>query len=221
MPGAAFGDAPPYVLAMSWQPGFCASDAGAVKAECAGGIKRELTLHGLWPNADRNGDGRMDEADDYCLGPDRARLMRLDKGDWRRLPPVDLDPDLERQLADIMPGTRSHLERHQWVKHGSCSGLSPQTYFATAIALGKGVKTGAFGGLFGAKAGQKISRNGILSVFSTTFGAGASRALQLVCRRADLVEIRLHLKGTGSLPDALDTGARARGNCPATIYIAP
>lgn len=225
IPAAAFGAEPRYILAMSWQPAFCASDAGAAKAECAGGGQPELTLHGLWPNADRNGDGRMNEADDYCLGPDRARLMRLDKGDWSRLPEVELSPDLRRQLSAIMPGTRSGLDRHQWVKHGSCSGLSPEDYFATAAALAEGVKREPFGGLFGAKTVSQIDRRELLSVFNATFGAGASNALQLICRRRDgrseLVEIRLHLKSTAPLPGALDTGARARGNCPARIDIVP
>lgn len=34
-----------------------------------------------------------------------------------------------------MPATADCLERHQWAKHGSCSGLVPAEYFAASVAL--------------------------------------------------------------------------------------
>ena len=34
-----------------------------------------------------------------------------------------------------MPGVSAGLERHEWRKHGTCSGLSAEAYFASALDL--------------------------------------------------------------------------------------
>jgi ribonuclease T2 len=224
---AAHADADGYVLALSWQPGFCASDAGADKPECADPPDAQLTLHGLWPNADRNADGRVDADDDYCLGADRARLMALDKRDWAKLPPVALSADLRQHLAEIMPGMRSQLERHQWVKHGSCSGLGAEHYFTVAVALSEAVRNSRFGEMIQARAGDDVARRDLLRAFAAAFGTGSERALQLLCRRdgdfAHLSEIRLRLTATAVADplsrDSFDTSRAAKGNCPARFSI--
>ena len=224
---AAYADDESYVLALSWQPGFCASDSGSNNAECADSSTAQLTLHGLWPNADRNGDGQLDSGDDYCLGADRARLMAIDRRDWTKLPPVTLSADLRRRLADVMPGVRSQLERHQWVKHGSCSGLGAERYFAAAVDLTREATASSFAEKIEAKAGMETARNDLLRAFSAAFD-GNSNALQLVCRRdggiAYLTEIRLRLKSDeieDGLQAALDENARAKGNCPSRFRIDP
>lgn len=216
-----------YVLALSWQPGFCASAAGADKAECAGNDSAPLTLHGLWPNADRNGDGRLDSGDDYCLGADRTRLMATDRRDWSKLPPVSLSADLRERLAEVMPGVQSQLERHQWVKHGSCSGLGPERYFKIAVDLTEEVASSGFARAIQAKAGSEVARNDLLRAFANAFDGGSS-ALQLICRRDDgtghLAEIRVRLRSDeieDGLATALDEDARVKGNCPARFRIDP
>ncbi|MBI2254611.1 MAG: hypothetical protein HYU58_08340 [Proteobacteria bacterium] len=225
----AWADESSYVLALSWQPGFCASDAGADKAECAGDPALQLTLHGLWPNADRNDDGRLDADDDYCLGADRARLMALDRRDWAKLPPVKLSADIGRRLIDVMPGVVSQLERHQWVKHGSCSGLGAERYFAAAVTLSETVRDSQFAETIQAQAGQDVSRRDLLQAFAAEFGKGNERALQLLCRRGDgyftLTEIRLRLTAT-AIEESLSRGsfdtsraAKAKGSCPARFSI--
>jgi ribonuclease T2 len=223
----AWADEVSYVLALSWQPGFCASDAGADRAECAGGGDATLTLHGLWPNADRNGDGRLDAEDDYCLEAARARLMALDRRDWTQLPPVSLSADLRQRLGDVMPGIVSQLERHQWVKHGSCSGLGAERYFAAAVTLSEDVRNSQFAKTIEAQAGQDASRRDLLQAFAAEFGKGTERALQLLCRKdagaATLTEIRLRLTATAIEEplsrDSFDMARVAKGSCPARFSI--
>lgn len=226
-PATVYGEESSYVLALSWQPSFCSSDAGADKAECAQGRDAKLTLHGLWPNADRNGDGRLDSADDYCLGADRTRLVALDRRDWSRLPPVSLSADLKRRLTVVMPGVRSQLERHQWVKHGSCSGLGAERYFAAAVNLTEEIATSSFGEAIEANEGRGIARRDLLQAFSTAFGKGSERAVQLLCRSEDgtamLTEIRMRLRAD-SIEAALssrsfDTSRAVKGSCPARFWI--
>jgi len=227
MPLAVQADETGYVLALSWQPGFCASDAGTDKTECAGDAASELTLHGLWPNADRNGDGHLDADDDYCLGADRARLLATDRRDWAKLPPVPLSADLRRRLGDVMPGMRSQLERHQWVKHGSCSGLGPERYFAAAVTLSEAVRDSQLAETIQAQAGMDVSRRDLLLAFSADFGKGSERAVQLLCRSEDgiatLTEIRVRLQADAiEAPlsrQSFDTSRVAKGTCPARFGI--
>ena len=80
----------------------------------------QLALHGLWP---QNGE--------YCAagGQDLRRVR------WRDLPPVRLSVDLRRLLDTAMPGTRSHLDRYQWAKHGTCAGLDQEGYFGLVVGM--------------------------------------------------------------------------------------
>ncbi|MBK8160877.1 MAG: hypothetical protein IPK59_19650 [Rhodospirillaceae bacterium] len=229
----AQADGARYVLSLSWQPTFCDSDAGASKSECSGldegdWAASHFTLHGLWPNADRNGDGRLDEADDYCLPPEsRAQAIAQDRADWAKLPAVRLPPDLQQRLTQIMPGTVSRLERHQWIKHGSCSGLSMPRYFGAAVSLAEAMAETDFNNLVAAAAGEDIARRDLLAAFATEFGKGSERALQLVCRKdaglSVLSEVRLHLRADAVEKElsawSLETGRVAKGSCPALFRI--
>jgi ribonuclease T2 len=234
----AQAETPAYVLALSWQPAFCESDAGAAKAECRAmdegdwaandWARRHFTLHGLWPNADRNDDGRMDDADDYCLPPtSRANAIAQDKGVWRQLPAVTLPADLQQRLTRVMPGTASRLERHQWIKHGTCSGLSPQRYFAAGVALTEAVANTKFSAFVTARLGEDIARRDLLQAFATEFGKGSERALQLLCKKdggiSVLSEIRLRLRMEAVEKPltraSLDMSRASKGNCPARFSI--
>ena len=222
-----------YVLALSWQPAFCESDNGAGKTECrwldvGDWAASHFTLHGLWPTADRNGDGRMDVADDYCLPPEsRARAVALDKSDWRNLPAVTLPSDLQQRLSVVMPGTASRLERHQWIKHGTCSGLSAPRYFAAGVALTEAVAGTELGSFISARMGEDVARGDVLAALAAEFGKSSTRALQLICRKDEgvsvLSELRLRLRANAVeaplSPRSFDTAKEAKGNCPARFRV--
>lgn len=222
-----------FILALSWQPAFCASDAGRSKAECRDPgdddwAHTHFTLHGLWPNADRNGDGRVDAEDDYCLlQGSRAQSIARDKADWRQLPAVDLPDDLRQRLNRVMPGTASKLERHQWIKHGTCSGLGAARYFAAAVALTEAMAGTELSKFVAAKAGGNVTRRDLLRAFAAEFGIGSERALQLLCKKDDraayLAEIRLPLHDDAiEAPlsaGSLDMGRVTKGNCPARFRV--
>ena len=98
-----------YLLALAWQPGFCADQAHADFSECKIAPKDQprLVLHGLWPDWDANGDGKRNAADDFCIPGDdnRNSMMALDKGNWLKLPPMKLSQARSNDLAAAMPGT--------------------------------------------------------------------------------------------------------------------
>lgn len=122
---------PEYVLALSWQPAFCETKPSKTecKAQTAAGFDAtHFTLHGLWPQPNGNFYCQVAAADKANDNP----------AHWQDLPPVELDPDTRSELDQVMPGTASDLDRHEWIKHGTCYGKSQQEYFSDALNLTRG-----------------------------------------------------------------------------------
>lgn len=188
-----------YVLALSWQPAFCAvriTDSACEDLSANQWAASHFTLHGLWPNVDRNFDGRLNADDNYCLpAADRAAL--IDRN-WRQLPEPDLSTGIRQELDRVMPGTESLLERYQWVKHGTCSGFDPERYFAAAIARTDDMADTYLTAFVAENAGRQVSRRDLIERFELDFGKGSGRALRLFCTRPEgspiLAEIRLILR---------------------------
>jgi ribonuclease T2 len=51
-------------------------------------------------------------------------------------PPFAISEPVQADLRRYMPGGPG-LARYEWRKHGTCSGLSSETYFATLARLGR------------------------------------------------------------------------------------
>jgi len=228
---ASAGDA--YVLALSWQPAFCVDHAAAPECQAAATEPPRLVLHGLWPDWDVNGDGKRNGEDDFCLAnPANRRMIEgLDAkarnaGTWRLLPAVSMSDATVNDLKNAMPGALAGLDRHEWWKHGTCSGLTADVYFAVAIALTRETERGSLARLLVANAGKALPRNALLAAFEQDFGPKSARALLLDCDRsgATLQEIRIRLKratvAQGLTADTLAIPAKApHGDCEAEINI--
>jgi ribonuclease T2 len=219
-----------FLLALTWQPAFCET-RGAL-AECAD-VRPRLVLHGLWPDWDIDGDGRRSDGDDFCLPNDGARdaIRGLDgqgSGSWPKLPAVKLSAATEADLSGVMPGAAAGLDRHEWWKHGTCSGLAADDYFATAIALARLAQRSRLGQYLTQQAGATVSRKDLLNVFQAEFGQDAAIALTLDCARqggaSELMEIRIRLKrrdiAKGLTAATLARPAKpAKGDCATVIRI--
>jgi len=97
-----------YLLALSWVPSWCAAEGDARDAaQCQ--TDTGWQVHGLWPQYANGG------WPEYC---------QTDARDPRRAQ--------TRAMADIMGD--GGLAWHQWKKHGRCSGLSAEDYFARTRA---------------------------------------------------------------------------------------
>lgn len=102
------GDFDYWVLVLSWSPSWCEAEGDSRRAaECARPFA--FTVHGLWPQYER---GYPADCDATARDPSRAT--------------VD-------SLLPIMPSPG--LIRHEWRKHGTCSGLNAESYFNVVSKL--------------------------------------------------------------------------------------
>ncbi|MEM7473294.1 MAG: ribonuclease T2 [Pseudomonadota bacterium] len=103
--GERAGEFDYYVMALSWSPNWCALEGDARNSEqCDPKHDHGWILHGLWPQFER---GWPSYCSTSARNPSRGQTGAM---------------------ADLM-GTGG-LAWHQWKKHGRCSGLSAEDYFA-------------------------------------------------------------------------------------------
>lgn len=213
-----------YVLALSWQPAFCEFNPGRPECRALGSgdfAATNLAVHGLWPN-DRPAAGPS-----YCEVD--AATEALDRPEsWCELPRPEITPRTRAALESAMPGTASCLDRHEWIKHGTCSGMDAESYFADTLRLAAAVQATRLGAVIAANIGREVTPRQLSNAFESVFGAGSSKALALVCTTRDgqhyLAEIRIALDTTS--PDGplerddlhLDGEPRA-GSCPDSMRI--
>ncbi len=103
--GERAGEFDYYILSLGWSPTYCALTGDARDDDqCHPRHDYSFTLHGLWPQYDFGWPS-------YCRTSER-----------------DPSRSQTRAMVDIMGS--SGLAWHEWKKHGRCSGLSSEDYFA-------------------------------------------------------------------------------------------
>jgi ribonuclease T2 len=99
------GDFDFYVFSLSWSPGFCETPAGTrARDQCDAGANLGFVVHGLWPQYEH---GFPSDCGPAARFPSRLAL---------------------ESAQGLYPTVG--LARHEWQKHGTCSGKSPTDYFA-------------------------------------------------------------------------------------------
>ena len=93
-----------YLLALSWAPNYCAGHPSDHSSECKIGGHTAFVLHGLWPQAN-SGAPPMS-----CTTASPVASDTVD------------------HMLNYMPSRG--LIQHEWQKHGTCTNLSAQDYFA-------------------------------------------------------------------------------------------
>ena len=103
-----------YVLSLSWSPSYCEAEGEeANRQQCSTARPYAFVVHGLWPQFERG-------FPESC-GTDEPDVSNVTL----------------RTLYDIMPA--AGLIRHEWRKHGSCSGLDQHDYFTVLRAARESV----------------------------------------------------------------------------------
>jgi ribonuclease T2 len=195
-----------YVLAVSWQPAFCETKPS--KTECATQTAERydathFTLHGLWP-----------QTGEYCNVAAADKTFDAN-GQWDRLPVPLLEAPTRARLDEVMPGTRSALERHEWIRHGTCFGAdTPDDYFARSIALVDDLNASAVRDLVAGGIGAEITTAALREAFDDSFGPGAGARVKVSCVRDGgrplLLELQIALAGeVGATPSLAELIAAA------------
>ena len=203
-----------YVLALTWQPGFCEHfKYKGNKPECTaindGKLNiTNLTLHGLWPNKASCGTKYG-----YC-----DRYARL-----------DLSTSTVKEIAPWMPNFyyQTKFGDYQWKKHGACQNLDANDYFLTATKLVEKVDASAIGQFIKANIGNNVSTASFKKNLVSHFGADAVDRISLACSQGKyLNEVRLNIGKSfnvnNSVQELLESGPKGRpfyGNCHKKIYI--
>jgi ribonuclease T2 len=219
-PGGPSPEAPAqrYILAVSWQPAFCETKPS--KPECVSQtVERfdaaHFALHGLWPQPQTN---------IYChVAPE---MVAADKDNrWSDLPSPALETQTREALHRVMPGTQSFLERHEWIKHGTCyNGAPAETYYADSLSLMEQLNATAVRTLFADHIGQEITTTAIRDAFDDAFGAGAGARVKVSCtqdnNRRLITELTIGLAGDldeRSMAEAIFAAPQTSAGCPGGI----
>ncbi|MBT3322392.1 MAG: ribonuclease [Anaerolineae bacterium] len=94
-------------MALSWSPDYCASTDYQDEQQCSSGKQLDFVLHGLWPQYNSGYPS-------YCS--------------TESLPNYLID-----DFTGLYPSEK--LFDHEWEKHGTCTGLSPEGYLLWSEAL--------------------------------------------------------------------------------------
>jgi ribonuclease T2 len=172
-----------YVLSLSWSPHFCSlPQAREETLQCAE-RRYGFVVHGLWPQ-------RKGGAPSFCNGTQ----------------PRQVKPRIVDEYLSIMPSPR--LMGHQWRKHGTCTGLSQEDYFA---AIGRAwsrfrVPRGFHDG--------DLVRTNLETLLARIVEANPGlprESLVLGCRGREFAEARICLSHQ---LEPVACGSEVPGNCP-------
>lgn len=204
--GVASSGKTQYVLAVSWQPGFCETRPN--RSECADQTAdrfdaTHFSLHGLWPLKKS-----------YC-GVEAELKARDRKGDWLELPKLAMADETAARLLVAMPGVKSGLDRHQWLQSGTCQAAKAEDYFRLQLRLLDELNSSAVQALFAGKLGAELDESEVKHAFDQSFGAGAGDRVRMRCQtvngRSVITGLTVGLSGDLSGNAGLESLIQAAG----------
>lgn len=198
--GARAGE---YMFSLSWEPTFCAA-GHQDKTECRA-MKQDsydashLVLHGLWPQGGQ-----------YCGVSQDIVALDQNNQTWPQMPPVQVSDATRARMDKTFPGVASYLDRHEWYKHGTCSGLSPDGYFNLALDLVDQANAMNFGRFITSNVGGTVAVDDLCGKLTLDFGSAFQKAATVKQSNGALGEVRFALRD-GAQPLALDSGHLSPG----------
>ncbi|HDR2162685.1 TPA: ribonuclease I [Enterobacter cancerogenus] len=205
-----YGDFDRYVLALSWQTGFCQSmhernrdEPDECRLQKESNTKTDfLTVHGLWPGLPKSIAARgVDERRWMRFGCATRPIPNMPEAKASRkcaAAETGLSLSGAAKLNTVMPGAggNSCLERYEYAKHGVCFGFDPDAYFGTMVRLNQEVKSSALGAFLAENYGKTVSRNAFDAAVAKSFGKQNVKAIKLTCNGnpAYLTEMQISLK---------------------------
>jgi ribonuclease T2 len=175
-----------YLLSLSWAPNYCAEHPGDNSNECRTGNHKGFVLHGLWPQSNEGQPPMSCQTASPVAG------------------------DLVRHMLEYFP-SRGMIQ-HEWEKHGTCSGLSSQDYFAKVEQAFKSVQPpDQFKNLAGDKS---VPPKDLDQSFAAANHAPAD-AFRISCHAQELVGVEVCM----SKDLKIQSCARSLRECPASSVL--
>ncbi|ACO77305.1 Ribonuclease T2 [Azotobacter vinelandii CA] len=171
-----------YVLAITWQPGFCehklAKSKSKQKPECRAMESGELnianfTLHGLWPNKKE-------------CGKNYGNCSRTD---------IQLSEETLSYIKPWMPNFyfENDFGNYEWKKHGTCqTDMDDDAYFRKAVTAVRTVNDSELGQYIRANIGKNVERRTLQEILRRTH-PDAPDSFAFLCTDNRLHEIQVHL----------------------------
>lgn len=176
-----------YALVLSWSPTHClmeGTDRG--DEQCDPKQPDDFVLHGFWPQ--------------YAKGwPEDCYRGRRP---W-------LPSDVIDEMRDIMPSKEMII--HEYKTHGTCSGMTPATYFAAARKAYEQVTIPAV--FDDPKTQRLLSPEKIESEFIMVNDWLTPDMIAVTCRRGNLFDVRICF-GTDLQPHACGANFNQKRLCP-------
>lgn len=172
-----------YLLTLSWSPEHCAKVKND-KIQCGEGKQYGFVVHGLWPQYDK---GYPDSCSTTPAVPETV----------------------VQEMLPIMPS--ENLIRHEWEKHGTCSGEKVGDYFGLIKSTFQTVKIPeAF-----ANPGRQVNTSAA-QIRKQFQDSNPNVQLAVACKGEYLQEVRLCFD-KAMHPKACSSGVR--DHCPASAVI--
>jgi ribonuclease T2 len=182
------------ILGVSWHSGFCETRPGLPECRNQASERteaRQFSLHGLWQIRKS-----------YCGVPETLKAEDK-KHKWLDMPELALDDGLKVELARAMPGMQSGLDRHEWIKHGTCSGDVAAGYYARALKLLAALNGSEVQTLFEGNLGKALKQDEIQQAFDSAFGPGTGERIRMRCAKDGDRQVITGLTiGLGAVDDA-------------------
>jgi len=176
-----------YLLVLSWTPTYCRGE-GEYRhdAQCDLAKPRAFLLHGLWPEYEKGWP-------EHCHTATRP---------W-------VPDSVIAEMRDIMPN--KNLLIHEYRTHGTCSGLDPEQFFATARELYTRVNVPP--SFIAPSTGQLESPDEIERAFLDANPWLKPEMISITCRRGQFFDIRVCF-GRDLTPRACGANEDQRRLCP-------
>jgi ribonuclease I len=119
------GDFDVYLLAQTWAPHFCCQNTDRCNTVPWAFSAKHLSLHGLWPGFSKPREGQT--------FPEKCEAAKKLLPNFLPREYIDVAPSFTTYDAALRQATVGGLAKHEWSKHGTCTGLAPDQYFAEAL----------------------------------------------------------------------------------------
>ncbi len=145
------------VYSVTWQPSFC-----KLKPDTAGCDKppAKFLTHGIWPynNSSANKTNRHPA---FCNTAPSCELGKECEISNSTLEKIASRPD----IAALVPTNPQGMFKHEWKKHGTCSGKTEENYFNDIVTLRKAVSYNE--AMFAAWVGRSVEFDELKAAFQS------------------------------------------------------